>query len=248
MRWRFGNRSEILFIGNRYDKTVAGVSTIMKEQPLFRIIVFYHKRPVIRMYETLALTLFTVTFFIYFAIRPTAVTIVGLVKTLAARQDLTAQLDKKISSVFAAQTVYTNLSARLAVLDQALPVEPTLPYLEGSFETLANERQVVLKTVSFDRFSLFGGTVSDQPAVSGESAKYNGSDRLITYPFTLTATGSYSNLYGFVGDLESLQRLVNVNGFSITQVVNQETTSLVLFVSGEAYAAELVPLDQQIIE
>jgi Tfp pilus assembly protein PilO len=185
---------------------------------------------VVRLYETLALTLFTIAFFVTFAIKPTLITISGLIKELEVKKQLTATLDRKIASIFTAQTVYAEAASQLPLLDEALPQTPALAVFSGQVEGLVDLRQVKLKSFSFEQFNLFGESVSEKGGQGG----------VVSYPFTIGVTGPYSSLYGFLGDLETLRRVVNMDSFGFSQTQTETGSTLTLSISGTVASAQQV--------
>lgn len=204
------------------------------QQPIFRILLVYHKRPVVRLYETLALTLFTTAFFLLFAIKPTAVTISNLLRDLESRRQLAQALDKKISAVLSAQSAFSGISPKLSILDETLPPTPSLTAFANQAEELAKLRQVSLRSLTFEEYNLFGGPVSQQAVTKGAANPVT----VTPYPFALSVAGSYSNLYGFLGDLEALRRIVTITGFGFSQSQSETGVSLTLSVSGVVFAAQ----------
>ena len=195
-----------------------------------QLIEIYRKRPVFRMYVTLSLTLLTITFFALFAIRPTAVTIFDLIAELNTKKALTATLDSKISAIFAAQSVYADVTPRLGILDAAVPETPSLSGFVQQVQLLAGVRQVTLRSLSFEQYNLLGGPV---PGPKTNKKQASGEFLTTPYPFTLAVVGPYSNLYGFLSDLESLRRIVTISAFAISQGQSETGgTTLTLTVKG----------------
>lgn len=188
------------------------------------------------MYVTLALTILTVTFFAAFAIRPTAVTIFSLIKELEAKKQLTATLDNKISSLFAAQSTLADITPRLNLIDESLPAKPSLGWFLGQVQALAESRGIKLRSMAVEPFELLGG----QPLEKSDKNKtpLTGEPSIVSHPFTLTAVGSYSSLYEFLFDLESLRRVVIINGMGFSQTQNETGESnLILTVVGVVASA-----------
>lgn len=198
-----------------------------------RLLAFYRKRPVVQMYVTFGLTLFLITFFTVFAIRPTAITIINLIHELETKKQLAVTLDSKIAAIFAAQSTYADVVEKLQALDNSLPQTPSLGGFVEQIQLLSASRQIKIRAMSFEQFNLLGGAVPG----STNAAKKTSPGSLTSYPFTLSVVGPYSNLEGFLSDIEDLRRIVVLKGFSLVQTQNDTSgPTITLTISGEVYA------------
>jgi hypothetical protein len=95
-----------------------------KQRQLSETLLSFYNQPVARVSIELFLTVGTVVFFAIFAIRPTLVTMSNLIKELEEKRTLDAQLSEKIAGLSSAQTQYLLQQPRLALLDEAIPLQP----------------------------------------------------------------------------------------------------------------------------
>jgi Tfp pilus assembly protein PilO len=170
----------------------------------------YRKKQVV-VYTGLALTLFTISFFALFAIKPTVTTIVGLVKEIQTKKEVDQKLQAKINSLREAQTNYSLVKDRLDLIEQALPQEPDLISLLYQVEILAQKNNTTIGSLSFDSSYLLGeksaGTKGAQPAATG---------------FSLALGGDFENLNNFLASFESLRRVIGLESFAINALWTKE--------------------------
>jgi len=156
----------------------------------------------------LSLSVFTVTFFLVVAIRPTIITITKLIKEIEEKEAASLLLDQKINSLVAAQKVYSANSHRFPMLDQALPQRSEFPWLANFLDNTALSSQVELSSLSFEKINILAPLLSQTTKKS--------SYQLIN--FSIIARGDYLNLKSFVSFLESSRRLIKMETTSISEI------------------------------
>lgn len=104
-------------------------------------------QPKARAYTFLGISLLTVAFFIFFAIRPTINTIIGLQKQIQDDREVEKKLQEKINALSQLQAEYEIIQPDLPVLDAALPVAPEVSDLIKTAEKLAGDNQASLSAM-----------------------------------------------------------------------------------------------------
>jgi len=190
------------------------------------VTALYQKKQV-RTYTGLILSLLTVAFFSFFAIRPTLITIASLVKEIEDKQMVAQKLQEKINAITVAQAEYAAVSSDFPLIEEALPQEPNLPILIRQLETLTVQNGATLRTIQFSQVNLRGKLVSEPDSVKkGEVSKVT---------FSLSASGSYQSLKSFLQSLEDLRRFVVISSFAFKTGEEEEGQLLILSVTGDAY-------------
>jgi len=184
-----------------------------------------YKKKKVRVYTEIVLSLSTITFFIIFAIRPTLVTIAGLVKTTKDQRLVNQKLEEKVQILGPAQQKYLLLEPELELVDQALPKTPQFSLLIKQLEALSQASNVNLQSVQFKQVVL---------KTQNTSSKHEVID------FDLLAQGNYQDLKGFLEKLYLLRRVVALKGFSfkkpeLKQKENINLEWLTLDVEAQAY-------------
>lgn len=186
----------------------------------------YQKKQV-RVYTELVLSLLTIAFFAFFAIRPTLITIASLVKEIEDKQVITQKLQEKINALALAQQEYAAVSSELSLVEEALPQEPNLSLFIRQLETLTVQNGVALRTIQFGQVDLRG-----QPVTKPNSGE---KEEVSKATFNLAVSGDYQNLRSFLQSLENLRRFVVVSSFAFTFGEKEEAELLILNVSGNVY-------------
>lgn len=191
---------------HRYRQYASGVTILYKKKKT-------------RVYTGIILSIFTVAFFGFFAIRPTLVTIGGLLKEIKDKREIVAEMDQKIDDLNQAQTNYNQIRDDLYLVEESLPLDPDLPILIKQLESLARLSSVVIESVRFEKTNLQGEIEIEEGQAVG---------------FSITVMGSYENLKEFLNSIDTLRRIISVESFGFTSKTEEETLILVLTFNGAA--------------
>lgn len=176
-----------------------------------------------RSFAWLSVTIFTISFFLIVAIRPTLVTIAKLNKEIKDKTEANQQLQKKIDAIIIAQDIYTRNSDNLVLLDEAFPEKSEFPRLAYFFEQVATASGVTFKSLTFERIG--GVTQKGQLPSLLSSLPLN---------FSIAASGDYLKLKDFLKELESSRRILKITEASFSRIKKGEEFELQLSVSGQA--------------
>lgn len=195
---------------------------------LTNISALYQKKQY-RAYTGLILSLFTIAFFAFFAIRPTIVTITSLMKEIEDKEMVAQKLEEKINALSRARSEYDAISTQLPLVEDALPQKTNPSLLVRQIETLAAQNSVILQSVQFGETPLLG-----EKEFKSKSTETKLKEKgLSAISFSVSVSGSYQNLKSFLQNLEELRRLIIPSSFAFK--IEQKGESLVLSISGEAY-------------
>lgn len=192
---------------HRYRHYVSGVG------------IFYKKKKA-RVYTEIILSIFTVAFFGFFAIRPTLVTISGLLKEIKDKKAVVAQMDQKIDNLNKAQTNYNRVKNDLDLVEESLPLDPKLPILIKQLESLARLSSVTIESIKFGRTNLQGITEKEE----GQTTSFN-----------ITIVGDYKHLKELLNSLDTLRRIISVESFVFTSKTKRDIQVLALSINGKAH-------------
>ena len=161
------------------------------------------ERPAAKVSSLASLTIFTVVFFLSFAILPTFKTIASLKREITDAKTTEAKLQQKIQSLNQAETLYAQIAPNLEILNQVLPSDPEFERLAWQLNWLAISHQLTIVSGSFTEFPVTG-------AVEVKPNEAN------TIEVALSLKGSYPSLKAFIADLNQLDRLIAVEEAIIT--------------------------------
>lgn len=177
--------------------------------------------PIVRTYGSTIFTIFAITIFIFFAIKPTVETILVLQKKLETSSEVLGKINKKANDLSLAKQNYQDLDQD--VKDQIQTAIPDTVDLKSVIQTLEQAAQKNEASVS---------ALQVQPLVI-EPKKDNLIGSLEEVTFTFNVEGSYPNLISLLQDLKSSVRLISIDNLSLNKV--SEEGGLVMSISGKAY-------------
>ena len=154
------------------------------------------------------LTVLLTIFLIWFAIRPTVLTITELVREIEDIRDVNQQLVSKISALTQAEVNLAQAKPELELLDQAIPSSPLLTETFSLLQLLIQKYQVNLTSIS--------GPIIAFPIPAKPEIK--------TYEYTIFVFGDYANLKALAQNLESQLRLNAISNLAFTQEKDSQET------------------------
>lgn len=153
--------------------------------------VMWQKREDIRAYTGILLSLFAVTFFGIFAIRPTLKTIGELTSQIRGQKEIVATLDQKINSLETAQKTWQEITPHISILNQALPEIPNAEIFIRQVETFALQENLIIQDLSLGKLNLMGET--------GDGLKF--------FTFLVAVQGEPEKVFSFSEKLQNLRRV-----------------------------------------
>jgi Tfp pilus assembly protein PilO len=188
----------------------------------------YKQRQDLKAFLELILTLATVSFFALFALKPTILTIIELLREIEAKEETVEKMDTKIQNLQQAQTLYIQEAARIKLLETAIPDKPAPDLFVRQIEGLATSYPVNLLGITIGEVTLLG-----------EEKEIRLKDKLQPLPegskgitFSISIAGSYQSLVNFLSALEDMRRPVAVDAINIFSPQLEETQNLILVVTG----------------
>lgn len=179
---------------------------------------FYQKKKV-KTYTGIILSLITVIFFLFFAIRPTLTTIAQLIRETKDQKNVATEMEKKINNLSEAQVNYLSIEPELLLVEQALPKKPEVALLTKEIEALAKQTGVGITSLRFSEVDL----TTDGKQQEKQEIK-----------ISLNVLGDYPNLKIFLGNLMSLRRVILIEAFSF-QTGKGESNILSLNLAAKAW-------------
>lgn len=171
-------------------------------------------------YFTISLSLFSLSFFGLFAIRPTLITAVSLINDVRNLRTLNLQYENKISDVIKSQAEYEKVRDKINLVDYAVPKTSEFQNLARGFETFAVKDGVFINQMQIDRAPI---SVIDT------------SKELQNYNFILTAMGNYSSIKTYLSHLINWKRIVNISSLDFSREGGTVSGNLRITMKGSAY-------------
>jgi len=178
-------------------------------------------------YASTTAAIFMTAFLIAFAIKPTIITIAGLLGEIKAREEANQKLQQKIDQIITAQIAYTQIYNQLALIDQALPENPQFAPLAQQIEA---ER--VLTNLELTELSYSSIVLADKTEQKTEKEP-----NLKEINFSTIMQGRYPGFKDFLKENFSHRRIIYINNFDIQQAQGQrkEINNLIITLKGNAF-------------
>jgi Tfp pilus assembly protein PilO len=176
----------------------------------------------------LILTLAAVSFFALFALKPTILTIIELLREIDTKEKTVEQMNTKIQNLQQAQTLYIQEEARISLLETAIPDNPAPDLFVRQIEGLATSYPVNLLGITIGEVTLLGEE-KIQKSKKGVSPLPEESKGI---SFSISIAGGYQGLVNFLSALEDMRRPVKIDALNIISPQVEETQNLVLVVTG----------------
>jgi Tfp pilus assembly protein PilO len=167
---------------------------------------------------TLGATLLAISVFGFFAINPTITTIVQLRKQLADEKYVDQALVTKIANLSTLQQNYTQIQSTIPTVLDAIPPLPTIPLLAAQIQSIAQTSGVTVVTLQ----------TLPVEVTAESSANY------LSFVFSVSVKGTTSSINNFISSLESFERLVTLDEFSIVTAPDNSNISQATF-KGKVY-------------
>ena len=192
------------------------------------IVNLYKRRPDLKTFLELILTLAAISFFAFFALKPTLLTVIELLKEIEAKEETVSKMNTKIQNLQEAQVLYIQEEARIELLKTAVPDKPVPDLFVRQVEGLATSFPVNLLGITIGEVTLLGE--EKEQRAKEELQPLPEESKGIT--FSISIAGGYQGVADFLSALEDMRRPVKIDALNILSPKLEETQNLVLVVSG----------------
>jgi Tfp pilus assembly protein PilO len=160
------------------------------------------------------------------ALRPTLVTISGLLGQIKQQREISKKLDEKILNVQKALVELDAVSQKAPLLDEVLPKEPDWSSIATNLEKMATESGLQMESVTIDKIPL-----TPEPSTGTGQLKSQMPRGVLPVRFIFTASGEYTRIRKMLSDLENLRRVIIL---SSVEIDTNKDGSLRVTINGEA--------------
>jgi Tfp pilus assembly protein PilO len=182
-------------------------STQLTRKYIYQMSKAYRARADVRVFTELILSLVAVIVFTTSAIKLTLATIGELRNEINEKEKVAQALDTKINNLVEAKAYYDANQTAINLLQSAIP-DLSLP---------AQEIRQMEGTAKKNNVQITGLNIEEVPLYQNESEA-----GVKNIEFSLNATGEYSSLIAFLGELELLRRPIVSNSVTISITENEE--------------------------
>lgn len=177
--------------------------------------------PIVKTYGSTIFTLFVMTFFIIYAIKPTIETILVLQKQLSDETEILSQVNLKTRNLSLGKQNYDNLNSTVkAKIARAIPDTLELKTITATLEQTASRHEASVSALQIEPLKV-APEIENSP---GNIAEIN---------FIFNVEGDYNKLISLLQDLRLSDRLIAVDSLSLSP--SSEGNGLIMSVSGKAF-------------
>jgi Tfp pilus assembly protein PilO len=184
------------------------------------IAALYRQRADLRAFLEVILSIITVVIFLLFALKPTALTIIGLLQEIKEKQTTVVNLTQKISDLKTAHETFTKNQDAIEDIEISVSNLPKPDIIVQQIERIAIKNSVEILGVSIGQITLIG-----------EPLKNDSTDN--NMPISINIKGSYSNLLSFMKDVENLKIATKIDGINMNSSETETGQVIVVVITGK---------------
>lgn len=173
---------------------------ISRLSPLFEYIKKQREIEKNRRLFEIAFTFILISFFLFFAVRPTILTISALVGDIKSKQILSTKMSAKIDQVITAQDNFSAIQEKYYLVEDALPSAPNYAEAVNQIDGLTSQNSIFLDKIAF--------TQSEKQFFSTK----------------ISTSSTFTSSLNLVSSLLNNRRLIDISEVTFTQ--NKDTQSL----------------------
>ncbi len=192
------------------------------------VATFYKQRADLRAFLEIILSLSTVIIFLMFALKPTVLTIISLVKEIDEKKATVAALDVKIRNLNTASNVFTQNQNSIPNINIAVGTTPQPNLILQQIEGLSVKNSVNILGASVGQVTI-KGTVPPKKSSSDVKPLSGGAKEM---PVSLSVRGDYANLLSFLSDLENLRSVIKIDTITINSSSTDTGQVIIAVIAG----------------
>jgi hypothetical protein len=193
------------------------------------IVSLYKKRADLRAFTEVILSLSTVTIFLIFALKPTALTIIDLTKEIADKKKTVEALNLKINNLRTASGIMAQIENIIPDIDIAVSTSPNPGDFTKQVQGIAAKNNVSVQGLSIGQITLIGKETSTKKSSSDTKPLPENAKEM---PVSISVRGDYPNLLAFIKDLENSRVSNKVDVLGISSSNTEGGRVIVAVISG----------------
>ncbi|MBI2613849.1 MAG: type 4a pilus biogenesis protein PilO [Candidatus Levybacteria bacterium] len=171
---------------------------------------------------TIALTLLALSFFGLFAINPTVSTILKLKKELSDSEFIHRELETKIKNLGILRNQYNNIQTDLPIVTDAITTQPDVHILFAQVQAASQRSNVKIKKLQNFEVEV----IKNEKTLNKD---------YYSYSFAIAGSGAFEDISDFVTTITNMQRVIDIDVFSISSATTQASQSLEFNIQATAF-------------
>jgi hypothetical protein len=198
----------------------------------------YKERSDWKAYLEILLSLATISIFSIFALKPTIITIAGLIKQIDEKKQTLQRMDSKIQNLSKAQLLYDQERGNITLLqDTVIPESAKADIFARQMEGLSTKHGARISTFNLGKATILGATNmnNDTASPTQEGTLPEGAAAINFSISVNSAIDQYSLLTAFMQDFTNLRRPPKIDTVEIKSGLSQDRKSneILLTISGK---------------
>lgn len=191
------------------------------------VIARYRERADVKAYIEILLSLATISIFAIFALRPTLLTIAGLMKEIESKRQTLDQMQTKIEKLTSAKTLYDREMTRITLLNNSIPESPDPEVFARQIEGLSENYDSKVLGISVGEAVIVG---KGAPPANKKSKNLKplpeGVKELSVSATYMSGLDRYSALANIISGFENLQRPAKIDSIRINTASDEDKTKV----------------------
>ena len=188
----------------------------------------YKQRADLRAFLEIILSLSTITIFLLFALKPTALTIISLTQEIREKKQTVAELDKKISDLKIATSVFAQNQAFIPDINAAIGTIANPEVFAKQVQGLASKNGVSIQGMSIGQITLVGKDAGTKKSSETNPLPEGAREMQVS----VSVKGDYIALLSFIKDLQNLRLANKVDILGISASTTESGRVIVAVISG----------------
>jgi len=201
---------------------LSGYQREVKKQ-IKKTVKSYKEKEKIWQYTEVGLTLFIILLFVIFAIRPTALTIFGLLGEIEEKEEIDLRMRQKINMVLTAQEEYALVQERVSLIDSYLPVTPSIGQGITQVIGISANSTIELGPINISRVELI-----NEKGFKRKKKESKFAVNLEPLALAIGSSGDYLSLRSFITDFLEVRRMILIDRYQISASQDEEEKDLQL--------------------
>jgi len=148
-------------------------------------------------------TFFLISFFLFFAVRPTVLVISALVGEIKSKETLSLQMKNKIDRVIMAEDAFSQIQENYSLVEASLPSRPSYSSIADYINGSAQQSQLETNTVNFNL----------KPEETSQKKQDSNID---SYGLSSSIKGDFSSILSFLDKLLHSRRVIDIKSVSLS--------------------------------
>lgn len=185
--------------------------TLDRIRPLYQYLRKQAENKKAARYFEVAGTFIFITFFLFLAIKPTALAISSLVGEIKSKELANQKMKARINNIIQAQDSFAQAQEKYSILESGFPSNPNFYQAAVNFSTIAKDSSLKINQLEFD--------------LSQENEKDKKDSQIKTFKINFSSTGQYQSAISFIKELLNNRRLVDISSIQFSQPKDSNTVT-----------------------